>query len=102
MSANFKRNGVLGWREVHSQRPCCQKLHVKINYPSKCPVPPLLVYRIDEHYVIKIADFGLSEDIYSKTYFRQQATAAVKLPVKWMAIESLQEGIFSEKTDIVR
>ncbi len=51
--------------------------------------------------MIKIADFGLSEDIYSKTYFRQQANTGVKLPVKWMAIESLQEGIFSEKTDVV-
>ena len=52
--------------------------------------------------MIKIADFGLSEDIYSKTYFRQQDTAAVKLPMKWMALESLQEGIFSKKTDVVR
>ncbi len=60
-----------------------------------------LFCRIDEHFMIKIADFGLSEDIYSKTYFRQQASASVKLPVKWMAIESLQEGIFSEKTDVV-
>jgi hypothetical protein len=56
-------------------------------------------YRIDEHYGIKIADFGLSEDIYSKTYFRQESDA--KLPVKWMALESLQEGVFSEKTDVV-
>lgn len=58
--------------------------------------------RIDEHYTIKIADFGLSEDIYSKNYFRQQEHASVKLPIKWMAIESLEEGVFSEKTDVVR
>ena len=58
-------------------------------------------FRIDENYVIKIADFGLSEDIYSKTYFRQQSHTSVKLPVKWMALESLQEGVFSEKTDVV-
>lgn len=51
--------------------------------------------------MIKIADFGLSEDIYSRTYFRQQSNVSVKLPVKWMAIESLQEGVFSEKTDVV-
>ena len=58
--------------------------------------------RIDKHGIIKIADFGLSEDIYSKTYFRQETRATVKLPVKWMALESLQEGIFSEKTDVVK
>lgn len=61
-----------------------------------------LYRRIDEHYVIKIADFGLSEDIYSKTYFRQvESHTPVKLPVKWMALESLQEGVFSEKSDVV-
>ena len=60
-----------------------------------------LFCRIDEHYQIKIADFGLSEDIYLKTYFRQENVASVKLPVKWMSLESLQEGVFSEKTDVV-
>ena len=58
-------------------------------------------HRIDNHAVIKIADFGLTEEIYTKTYFRQDAHQAVKLPIKWMATESLQEGIFSEKTDVV-
>ena len=57
--------------------------------------------RIDAKAIIKIADFGLCEEIYTKNYFRQEAHATVKLPIKWMAIESLQEGIFSEKTDVV-
>lgn len=56
--------------------------------------------RIDEDFVIKIADFGLSEDIYLKNYFRQ-VSSAVKLPVKWMAPESLHEGVFSVKSDVV-
>ena len=52
--------------------------------------------------MIKIADFGLSEDIYSKNYFRQSGSdKSVKLPVKWMAPESLSDGVFSEKTDVV-
>ena len=59
------------------------------------------VYRLDQNYVIKVADFGLSEKTYTKDYFRQKQTAGVKLPMKWMAYESLTDGIFSEKTDVV-
>jgi len=57
--------------------------------------------RIDTHFVIKITDFGLSEDVYCRNYFKQGHGATVKLPVKWMAPESLQDGVFSDKTDVV-
>ena len=58
--------------------------------------------RIDSSGVIKVADFGLSEDIYSRNYFRQgKEDAEVQLPIKWMALESLQDGVFSETTDVV-
>ncbi len=50
--------------------------------------------------VVKIADFGLSRDIYKSAYYRVE-TKHRPLPVKWMAIESLTEGIFSSKTDVV-
>ena len=58
--------------------------------------------------MIKVADFGLSEDVYARNYFRQVSTqeedgeTPVKLPVRWMALESLNDGVFSEKTDVVR
>ena len=45
--------------------------------------------RLDQNYVLKVADFGLSENTYAKSYIRQEQTAGVKLPVKWMAYESL-------------
>lgn len=61
----------------------------------------VLCCRIDAHYVIKVSDFGLSEDVYAKNYFRQEKSAAVKLPIKWMALESLTDGVFTEKTDVV-
>ena len=59
--------------------------------------------RIDTHFLIKITDFGLSEDVFVRNYFRQGSSGeVVKLPVKWMAPESLGDGHFSEKSDVVR
>ena len=51
--------------------------------------------------MIKVADFGLSESMYGSEYFRE-GDSSVKLPLKWMAIESINDGIFSEKSDVVR
>jgi hypothetical protein len=61
------------------------------------------IIRIDHHGIIKVADFGLSRKLYEKVYFRQgtPAEGSVKLPIKWMAVESITDRIFSEKTDVV-
>ena len=54
------------------------------------------------NFVIKVADFGLAESIdSSKDYFRQDQENTVKLPIKWLAPESINDGLFSEKTDVV-
>ena len=60
-----------------------------------------MMYRLDFDGNIKVSDFGLSEDVYTTGYFRQSKEDAVRLPFKWMAPESLRDGIFSEKTDVV-
>ena len=58
--------------------------------------------RIDSHFVIKISDFGLSEDVFQRNYYREGVDGEMaKLPVKWMAPESLSDGHFSEKSDVV-
>ena len=57
------------------------------------------ISRVDEDLSIKVADFGLSRDIYSTEYYRVEQH--VTLPVKWMPLESLMDGYFDEKTDVV-
>ena len=57
--------------------------------------------RIDGEGLIKVADFGLSECIYEMQYFRQVRDDNVKLPIKWMALESMEYAIFTEMTDVV-
>ena len=53
--------------------------------------------------MIKVADFGLSESIdVTKDYFRQLQDSSMKLPVKWLAPECINDGKFSEKSDVVR
>ena len=49
---------------------------------------------------MKVGDFGLAEDMYSTGYVRD-ASKTVKVPYKWMPPESLEEGLFSEKSDVV-
>ena len=51
--------------------------------------------------IIKIADFGLSLNIGDKDYYRLTEFVDVKLPLKWMALESLSDYLFSEMSDVV-
>ena len=51
--------------------------------------------------VVKVADFGLSRDIYNREYYASSDNRT-KLPVKWMAIESLTKAVYTSKSDVVR
>ena len=53
-----------------------------------------------DNYRVKVADFGLSRDVYEKEYY-SSCDKTTKLPVKWMAPESLEFGMYSSKSDVV-
>ena len=51
-----------------------------------------------------MADFGLTEDMYAKNYFRRdksEGESEEKVPIRWMAPESIESAIFNERTDVV-
>ena len=54
---------------------------------------------MDVNLGVKVADFGLTRDIYETDYYRQ--THQGRVPIKWMALESLHDRISNEKTDVV-
>lgn len=49
--------------------------------------------------VVCVADFGLSKKIYSGDYYRQGSVS--KLPVKWIALESLADNVYTTQSDVV-
>ncbi|XP_077968616.1 hepatocyte growth factor receptor-like [Styela clava] len=53
---------------------------------------------VDERWCVKVADFGLSRDLFDRDYY----TSSVKtqLPLKWMPPESIKYGRYDEKSDV--
>ena len=63
-----------------------------------------LFLRIDWHGAIKVADFGLTEDMYGTNYFRRRKSetgSQEKVPIRWMAPESIENDVYNESTDVV-
>ncbi|XP_075456092.1 hepatocyte growth factor receptor isoform X1 [Ascaphus truei] len=55
---------------------------------------------LNETFTVKVADFGLARDVYDKEYYSVHNKTGAKLPVKWMALESLQTQKFTTKSDV--
>ncbi|XP_045482514.1 insulin-like receptor isoform X2 [Harmonia axyridis] len=53
---------------------------------------------VSENLVVKIGDFGMTRDIYETDYYRKGTKGL--LPVRWMAPESLKDGVFTSSSDV--
>eukprot|EP00117_Sycon_ciliatum_P017324 scpid13793/ scgid16366/ Putative molluscan insulin-related peptide(s) receptor; Putative molluscan insulin-related peptide(s) receptor alpha chain; Putative molluscan insulin-related peptide(s) receptor beta chain len=53
---------------------------------------------IDEKYSLRVGDFGLARDIYITDYYRRESQTP--LPLRWLAPESIRDGVFSHASDI--
>lgn len=53
---------------------------------------------VSDDYIMKIADFGLARDIQDTEYYRKNTNG--RLPIKWMAPESLQEKFYDSQSDV--
>ena len=51
--------------------------------------------------MIKVADFGLTENMYGTNYFRLNHECGEKVPIRWMAPESIEYNFYNEATDVV-
>ena len=54
--------------------------------------------------MIKVADFGLTEDMYVRNYFcrdKSEGGSEEKVPIRWLAPESIENNIYYKKTDVV-
>ncbi|KAG7198161.1 hypothetical protein KM043_005580 [Ampulex compressa] len=53
---------------------------------------------VAEDLTVKIGDFGMTRDIYETDYYRKGTKGL--LPVRWMAPESLKDGVFTSFSDV--
>ncbi|CAG9832012.1 unnamed protein product [Diabrotica balteata] len=47
---------------------------------------------------VKVGDFGMARDVYETDYYRKDTKGL--LPVRWMAPESLADGVFTTDSDV--
>lgn len=48
--------------------------------------------------IIKVCDFGLSRDVFNDNQYKKLTNG--KLPLKWMAVESLRDRVFTTQSDV--
>ena len=58
-------------------------------------------FRVDWDLTIKISDFGLARALEEDKDYYRNTPGKVALPIRWVALEGLTEGLFTTKSDVV-
>lgn len=53
---------------------------------------------LGENYIVKVADFGIARNINQD--YKYISSRSRMLPIKWMALESLVDLVYTEKSDV--
>lgn len=53
---------------------------------------------LGKDYVAKVSDYGMARDVYEQLMYKKETQG--KLPLKWMAIESLETYTFTMESDV--
>lgn len=53
---------------------------------------------LTDNNIVKICDFGLAKNIYNNPEYKK--SIKIPVPVKWMAIECVVDGIYSTQSDV--
>ncbi|XP_068082704.1 vascular endothelial growth factor receptor 2 [Anabrus simplex] len=51
-----------------------------------------------DHDIVKICDFGLAKSMYKSDNYKKKGDGP--LPIKWMAVESIRDRVFSTQSDV--
>ena len=99
-----KNREVVSWLKV-SFPPLNSTYHKELFYSQSYLAEKGLVHRdlaarnvlVGHGKLLKIADFGLMRQAYHEVY---EVKTQRRLPLKWMAPESIYEEIFTSKSDV--
>lgn len=84
----FIFSGSWGWSFSHCE--CTLSVESKL-------LGQTLRRSLNVSFVVFFADFGMTRDIYETDYYRKGGKGL--LPVRWMAPESLKDGVFTAHSD---
>ncbi|XP_038071439.1 tyrosine-protein kinase receptor TYRO3-like [Patiria miniata] len=57
---------------------------------------------LDDNYTVKVADFGLARQMHDAEFYKMKIRQSIScsLPVKWVAMEGLNDSIFTTMSDV--
>lgn len=55
---------------------------------------------MSDHFLVKVSDFGLSRKLEEED-MHEEHDSGIARPIRWMAIESIRDAVYSTSTDVV-